>query len=649
MKRTLALLLGTILVAAFGFPSLQAQVSNPTISTSTLTSMKWTVVTWETWSNKQYTFPISAPSSYATIVQSGWKRVMRNDTGVAQTIVRRDFNDSDWMGYDGSYLPLCSAVYGGDNPTTQTVQPGDTIEEDFHYVVWDNYAECYSYTSVTSVSNNSANKAQAVSLSVNGNSSVTVNTGTAVTFNVSGGTTSYSWSVSPAASGFSGPSSSGSQSYGFSFGSKGTYTVSVQAPAGAGYLASNVASVTVNVKDPDLLSQTVSLTADKTSVTAGGSVTFNFSGGKTEYVWSGISGPTSIGDRKTTATFSTEGTYTVSLYAPANATYGQSNTASVTITVGGAGSGTGGSTGEPTAQTSSVQISPASQTIAAGSSITFSASGGSGTGAYTWGGQASGTGANNTVSFASAGSYTVTVYKAADTTYSESNTASASITVTAPARVNQASVSISPSSVTAQPGESCLFTASGGSTGTYSWGGSASGSGGSCWVSFDSPGSYEVTVYSPATSTYNASNTATATVTVEEQEEIEDTNPLVLEVYPMVQRLPSANVRLSTRGGGLWESDLCHHGMDWQRELGRLRDACWQYIYGQGRRKCHLHSLPRSRRRPTRQKRHCDCHPSERLSTQCLLRQYQRALGNKLSAALAQRRCRKWRMAVGGR
>lgn len=445
MKRTLALL-SALCLTLLSLPSLVAQVSNPTLSTSTLTSLKWTVVTWETWSNQEYSFPVEAGGNggCSRMTQSGWKRIMRNDTGATQTVkwVSVDNTQIGWGYYNGSHSPM----NGSSSESTMTVQPGDTIEEDFHYVETDNLVRASAYTSVTSIT--AANKAQTISLSVNGNSSVSVDTGTSVTFNVSGGSTSYSWSVSPAASGFSGPSSSGSQSYGFSFGAEGDYTVSVQAPAGTGYSASNVSSVTVRVRDKNALTQTVSLSADKTAVVAGGSVTFKFGGGQTEYVWSGISGPTS--GVSTTATFSTAGSYTVSLYAKADATYSQSNTASVTIAV------------------------------------------------------------------------------------------------SAPARVNQAPVSISPSEVTVKQGESCQLTASGGSTGTYSWGGESSGSGSSCWVSFDSPGAYEVTVYSPATSTYNASNTATATVTVEEYE---DPNPLVLMVYPITPRLP-ASVRLSTSGGG---------------------------------------------------------------------------------------------------
>jgi hypothetical protein len=77
-----------------------------------------------------------------------------------------------------------------------------------------------------------------------------------------------------------------------------------------------------------------------------------------------------------------------------------------------------------------VSISPANQTLSQPGSVTFMASGGSGTGAYVWGGSASGTGTTNTVSFSTPGTYTVTVYRAGDSNFNQSeNTASASVTL----------------------------------------------------------------------------------------------------------------------------------------------------------------------------------------------------------------------------
>src|SRR5690606_12756967 len=87
---------------------------------------------------------------------------------------------------------------------------------------------------------------------------------------------------------------------------------------------------------------------------------------------------------------------------------------------------------------STVTVSPASTTIAPGESVLFTASGGTGDGDYVWGGAASGTGSTKLVEFSTTGLYAVTVYKASDATYNQSNTAEATVDAT--------SVSIIPAS-----------------------------------------------------------------------------------------------------------------------------------------------------------------------------------------------------------
>jgi len=110
----------------------------------------------------------------------------------------------------------------------------------------------------------------------------------------------------------------------------------------------------------------------------------------------------------------------------------------------------------------------------------------------------------------SPGSHTFTAI-ARDNSYNVSATiGSQSFTVTTP--IGQ-SVTISPTSPTIYAGSSISFTAAGGANG-YVWGGSASGGGGSQTVTFPSPGSYAVTVYSPAGNGYAQSNTATASISV---------------------------------------------------------------------------------------------------------------------------------------
>jgi len=82
------------------------------------------------------------------------------------------------------------------------------------------------------------------------------------------------------------------------------------------------------------------------------------------------------------------------------------------------------------------------------------------------------------------------------------------------AKAGQPAIAIAPASSAVAPGQSVAFTASGGATGNYSWGGSASGSGPSQTVTFPTPGTYSVSAVDTGNSNYNASAAATATVTV---------------------------------------------------------------------------------------------------------------------------------------
>lgn len=81
------------------------------------------------------------------------------------------------------------------------------------------------------------------------------------------------------------------------------------------------------------------------------------------------------------------------------------------------------------ANQSTVSVSPSHTSKKMGENQTFNASGGSGSGAYTWGGDASGTGSSQNVTFNTTGVRNVTVYRAGDSNYNQSNTATASIVV----------------------------------------------------------------------------------------------------------------------------------------------------------------------------------------------------------------------------
>ncbi|MGA2693757.1 MAG: hypothetical protein ABSF76_15450 [Opitutaceae bacterium] len=83
------------------------------------------------------------------------------------------------------------------------------------------------------------------------------------------------------------------------------------------------------------------------------------------------------------------------------------------------------------------------------------------------------------------------------------------------AKADQSGVSISPSVASATAGQTLLFTASGGATGGYAWGGSASGTGVSTTVAFPAPGTFTLTVVDMGNSGYNPSPAASATVNVQ--------------------------------------------------------------------------------------------------------------------------------------
>jgi uncharacterized repeat protein (TIGR02543 family) len=79
----------------------------------------------------------------------------------------------------------------------------------------------------------------------------------------------------------------------------------------------------------------------------------------------------------------------------------------------------------------------------------------------------------------------------------------------------QGPILITPSAATITAGQSVSLVASGGSTGNYSWGGSASGSGAAQTVVFPTPGTFLVTALDTGDADYTPSPGATAEVTVQ--------------------------------------------------------------------------------------------------------------------------------------
>ena len=90
-----------------------------------------------------------------------------------------------------------------------------------------------------------------------------------------------------------------------------------------------------------------------------GTASFNASGGNNGYVWGGSASGSGATQN---IVFNSPGTYTVTTYSPGGGNYTQSNTASASVTVNTVGQ--------------TVSISPPSQSIIAGGSVTFTASGG---------------------------------------------------------------------------------------------------------------------------------------------------------------------------------------------------------------------------------------------------------------------------------
>jgi hypothetical protein len=260
-----------------------------------------------------------------------------------------------------------------------------------------------------------------------------------------------------------------------------------------------------------------------TTIVPNTSVTYTFS--NTSLTYNGRSQGPTITPSPAAATYSTSGT-------TATATNAGNYSVTATATGGYTGSATQSWTIAQASQT--VSISPTSPSITAGSSQTFTATGGQ-TGTYDWSVSpstgvilTSGGGASDSTasySFASAGSYTVSVYDPGNTNYAQSNTATSAVTVNAPP---QSQTITAPAGATITAGGSVSFSTSGGQTGSYNWsianngGGSApaisSTTANSGSITFPKTGNYTVYVYANSGTvsgtSYSQSNTAQASVTV---------------------------------------------------------------------------------------------------------------------------------------
>ncbi len=195
--------------------------------------------------------------------------------------------------------------------------------------------------------------------------------------------------------------------------------------------------------------------------------------GATTYSASGY-GPVSAG------TVLPGGTYVVTASYPGDANYNPA-TAAATFTVG------------PEFQ-APVTITPTLASLTTGQSAVFTASGGSGTGSYGWGGSGSGVGASQTITFNSTGEFTVTVARAADTNFIQSNTATATVWVNAPAPPT-GTIQASPGSGTVPLSATVTWATTGATSAVVAGNGLASsGLSGSQNVTLTSAGSYTYTL-----------------------------------------------------------------------------------------------------------------------------------------------------------
>lgn len=261
---------------------------------------------------------------------------------------------------------------------------------------------------------------QAVSVSP---SSQTITAGSSITFTASGGQNGYVWGGSASGSG---------SSQNVTFNTPGTAYVTVYSASGNYYNQSNIATATITVNAAPPPSPQITSPLSE-SATVGSYFSYTITATNNPTSFSATTGDLPPGLSFASPTISgtptTANTYSIPISAT-NA--GGTGNATLTITVGNA-----------KLSQATVAIFPSyTQNVTANQMVTFSASGGSGTGNYVWGGAASGTGNTVTVTFGTLGAgQAVTVYRAADATYLQSNTASTTVNVTN-ATTNNASIGL---------------------------------------------------------------------------------------------------------------------------------------------------------------------------------------------------------------
>ena len=300
----------------------------------------------------------------------------------------------------------------------------------------------------------------------------------------------------------------------------GTFAVRVYANDTAAHSATTTASLIVNPSSAG--GPTISgFTATPSSVSLGSMTTFSVSAsggtGALSHAYAGLpSGCSSSDTASLPCTSTAAGTFTVRVYVNDSAAQSATTTTSLTVNP---------SSGGPVI--SRFSANPSSLTLGVSTTLTVSASGGTGTLAYAYAGLPPGCVTSDTASLTctpgTSGSFTIRVY--VNDTTSRSATAIASLTVSPSSTVALASVAISPTDANISTGASQAFTATPSCTGgpcpvglAYTWTlssslGSLSSPAGSSttFTAGSSPGTETLTV---SASLNGVSKSASATVVI---------------------------------------------------------------------------------------------------------------------------------------
>ena len=292
----------------------------------------------------------------------------------------------------------------------------------------------------------------------------TANVNQAVSFSATGGTGTYSWTTSPYGSPFQGSGSNFSTSYGTS----GSKTVTVTS-------GNQTANCYVNVNEVVVPPTTLSCSPTNQTANINNLVSFTATGGTGNYSWSTFGGNPSGGYLQTFSTY-----------------YSTSGSKTVTVTSGNQTANCYVNVNEVVVPPTTLSCSPTNQTANVNQTVSFSATGG--TGSYAW----SAPGANTTwggfsnfsTYYSTSGSKTVTV-----TSGNQTANCYVAVNDTTPPPTT---LSCSPVNQTANVNQAVSFSATGGS-GTYTWstsGNPSYGNGQSFSTSYSSSGNKTVTVTS---------------------------------------------------------------------------------------------------------------------------------------------------------